>query len=181
MPSMRQARVSFAMSAVMGQLFVCGGAAETVVSSKYALDSAERFDVNAASWNTIPPMSTRRFGHHAAAAMGNVYVCGGASDPTHVLSSMERFVPSRNEWEAMPPMTCPRIGHSAVVLAGKLLIFGGRDVGDFRRAWEREVSTTSETYDVAQAMWTSGVGLPSPRANASAGVVFRAWHAMNMS
>jgi len=105
-------------------LCICGGLGEGGTTLK----SAECFDPQTGSWESLPPMLIRRHGHVAGTIAGDIYVCGGFGPfGLQFGATVERFYMHSFKWETRKSMNTPRANHAAVVIAGQLCVTGGLD------------------------------------------------------
>ncbi|MCP3982191.1 MAG: hypothetical protein GY716_23025 [bacterium] len=138
----------------------------------------EIFDPADGTWSVPAPMPTPRGGAGSAfvpgpgvlgGSRGNVYVFGGDSTPGLVngtpLTTVEAYDVQADAWSGVSPMLVGVTDVPATVYfpqTGEIHVIGGYDgavAGD-----------TVQIYDLATGSWSFGPALPTPRANAIAGI-----------
>eukprot|EP00927_Polykrikos_kofoidii_P068175 TRINITY_DN63548_c0_g1_i1.p1 TRINITY_DN63548_c0_g1~~TRINITY_DN63548_c0_g1_i1.p1 ORF type:complete len:465 (-),score=71.62 TRINITY_DN63548_c0_g1_i1:37-1323(-) len=139
------------------RLYVAGGA-----DGHQALNSAERFDADSMSWQTLPPMSSPRAAAASTVVFRRLYVCGGMSG-SQELSSVECFIPAACLWEPLPPLHQARGEAVAGMVAGRLCVLGG--------ICNQRVLGTVEGFNFEEGVWEALGSLLQPRAEASAGSI----------
>lgn len=103
-------------------LYVLGGRAP----DSLAVDTAERFDLAANRWETLPPMPVPVGGLAAVADGNRVIAIGGGDDGRGtVTGAVQEFDPASGEWSLLPSLRTPRHGHGATVLDSRIWVFGG--------------------------------------------------------
>lgn len=156
LPAMPTPRHGCAAAAVIGILYVFGGANDTGLP----LATAERFDPLLGRWEKLTALPTARHGSACAAVAGLLYVVGGY-DGEGVLSTTERFDPAAGRWEVLPLMPTARGRCAAASLEGLVYAVGGAtDDG-------REVSVV-ECFNPGSCRWTSLEPMPTARCGCSA-------------
>ena len=109
LPPMSVARSSHCcVRAEGGYVYVIGGWG-SVNGVQTRLDSVERYDVAARTWETVAPLTEARVHAGVAFLNGKIYVCGGegAAPAPHnrkALSSVESYDPDTNTWKVCTPM-----------------------------------------------------------------------------
>jgi N-acetylneuraminic acid mutarotase len=153
------ARGETAAAVADDQLYVIGGL--TGLGGD-ASDEVSVYDPAGDGWEGAPALPSAR--HHAAAAglNGTVYVSGGgpsASDwtPQPTVWALDA---EAGAWRDLAPMPQGRLGHRMLAIGEILYVVGG--VGDTGRVL---------AYDVADATWTIGAEMPTPRDHLAAVVV----------
>mmetsp|Transcript_534 Transcript_534/g.1568 ORF Transcript_534/g.1568 Transcript_534/m.1568 type:complete len:475 (-) Transcript_534:352-1776(-) len=159
LPDMPTPRHGCASAAVIGILYVFGGAND----SGLPLATAERYDPMVGCWERLPPLPTARHGSACAVASGVLYVLGGY-DGEGVLAVAERFDPAANRWEILPPMPSSRGRCAAAAAEGLVFVAGGTDDDG------RELSL-AEQFDPMNRQWLALPPMPTPRCGCSAAVV----------
>jgi len=96
-------------------VFVCGG------TSPPSLSSIERFDTVAWRWESLQPLSARRYGHAAVVLEGQLYICGGEPGPRDVM----RYNSESSSWDSLPLMPMQRYDFAAAAVRGLLYVCGG--------------------------------------------------------
>jgi len=94
----------------------------------------ERFDIQQACWEELPPPSQSRCEFAWDVCGENLYICGGHdshTDDAATLNSVERLNLATGSWQTMPSMLKPRYGASACVVEGRLYVCGGAADVDF--------------------------------------------------
>ncbi len=104
------------------RLYVLGGRSP----SSLAVATAERFDLGADEWQTLPPLPVPSGGLAAVAAGDRVIALGGGNDGAGtVTGAVQEFDPASGEWTLLPSLRTPRHGHGAALLGEKIWVFGG--------------------------------------------------------
>src|SRR5919109_338231 len=158
--SMSQRRSYIAAAELGGMIYAAGG---MVGETGRRLDTLQRYDPEAGSWETLRrlPVPVRAA---AGAALGEtLYVLGGSpleGDGREVFA----YDTERDEWEARAPLPEPRLNHGAVSLGGEIYVLGGFVEG--------EEQDDVFVYDPAQDDWSAAAPLPEPN-HAFGAVVFR--------
>lgn len=130
---LQQARESpaAAYTPASDQIYICGGC-----NDQAPLRSVERFDLESATWEVMPPMLQRREGALAGVIKGRIYICGGHNGKQHLKSS-ERFDVASGTWHACPPMRQRRSMAGGAVRRNCLVACGGVDGVEALREVER--------------------------------------------
>mmetsp|Transcript_66315 Transcript_66315/g.209629 ORF Transcript_66315/g.209629 Transcript_66315/m.209629 type:complete len:449 (+) Transcript_66315:49-1395(+) len=157
---MSEQRRNLAAVSLRGQLLLCGGSSAFPGPADAGTfsDTAQAFSPMAAEWRALPPMTTCRLDHAAAALQGCAYVCGGLSKDG-LLASVERFDPVAGAWLLVPPMREPRFNHAVAALAGRLYVCGGHgepqphsDVRFPARSSVERFGAATGSWEVAEPM-----------------------------
>jgi len=124
--------------------------------------SAERYQLDANTWETLPaPPQDLGYNGCAAAHSGRVYYFGGQTDQTQALS----FDPSTNTWATHTNLPNGRFYHQCVVIGDHIYV-----VGDEPR------SATTLKYTPSTDSWTTpasmGTSRHSPAAAALGGKLY---------
>ena len=104
------------------RLYVLGGRSPRSL----AVATAERFDLGADRWETLPPMPVPTGGLAAVAVGNRVIAIGGGDDGAGtVTGAVQEFDPDSGRWALLPDLRTPRHGHGAALLGEKIWVFGG--------------------------------------------------------
>jgi len=156
LPDMPTPRHGCAAAAVIGILYVFGGANDCGVP----LDTAERYDPLTKQWEPLPSLPTARHGSCCVANAGVLHVLGGY-DGEGVLSAVERFDPACGRWEIMPSMPTHRGRCAAAAHGGLIYIVGGTDD-------EGHEIDALEELDPSQRSWRLLPPMPTARCGCAA-------------
>jgi N-acetylneuraminic acid mutarotase len=167
-----------AAAAVGDRFYVFGGfrLPDTGKNGWYPENKAWAYDAKTQTWSALPPMPTPRGALAAAAAGDKIYVVGGAKipsgmslpdglspgGPVEMLGTLEMFDTATNRWTSLQPMSLPRNHHGVAAVGGKLYVMGGRVGSSFSGGWSTN-ATTTEIYDIASGIWSTGAPLPTAR------------------
>lgn len=129
---------------VESQIYVVGG-----ISDREYLNSIERYDPLANTWENLKSMTIPRAGAAVTSAYGKLYVIGGYNSQLEDINSVEMYDPATNTWTVKASMTNARSNHGAATLNGKIYVVGG-DV----------TNTSVEVYNPLTDSWTSSASIP---------------------
>jgi len=85
--------------------------------------NVERYDINANSWTSMPPMPTARDSVAVVAVSGVLYAVGGDNALDRSLSTVEAFNPSLEAWTTKTAMPLALTGVGGVLIDGKVYVF----------------------------------------------------------
>ncbi len=169
---MPTARVSHAVAALDGKLFVVGGVSQCPLCLPQ-LQTIEVYDPVSNTWDLTPRalMPTGREGASAAAIDGKLYVVGGlVRDPTNqfifsVTDVVEVYDPVSNTWDITKmPMPTPRANAAVEVIEGKFHVVGGQD-------FLGGIFAIHEVYDPLTDTWSTLEPMPTARVDPMTGVI----------
>ena len=155
LPSMSVARHWFAAVELDGRLYAIGGENETSEhegGKRNFLDSVEVYTCQNHRWESLPPMSRLRSGHHVAVLGGKLYVVGGeefrdGEDDESKLIVGEVYDPCQNVWSFFAPLE-PSFSDSVAALLS---------IED--KLWAVNRRGVIRIYDASLDSWFDG---PSP-------------------
>lgn len=145
------ARDGLGAVALAGHVYAVGGS-----NSHYeAVDTVERYDPRAGSWEVLAPLSVARRALAVVDLDGSVYALGGHDD-RETLRVAERFDLAAGRWRQVAPMRVARWYLAAVAHGGALYAVGGADE-------DLNPMGVVERYDPAQDRWQPAPPLPTAR------------------
>lgn len=149
-----------------GRVLVAGGSyAETkgTVVTVTTLNSAEIYNPQSDTWETIAPMATPRVGYSLTILLdGTVLAVGGAGS---ALTSAERYDPDQQRWLPTSNLSVGVRNHTATCLAnGNVVLAGGYNSPE----GSASESATVQQYDTASSSFVAGKPLNIRRANHAA-------------
>jgi hypothetical protein len=120
-----------------------------------------RYDPQAKSWATLPPMPAPRSTHDAVVVNSKIYVVGGwclpggGSENGKFLDTALVFDLARRgaQWESLPTPPFRRRALAAAAIKGKVYVIGGLTENG-------KVVTTVDLYDPLTHLWSRGPDLP---------------------
>ena len=172
--SMPTARQTAAAGVINGVLYVVGGSDAT--SSTASKRANEAYDPVTDTWVAKAPDPIQNGAGQGVAyagagvIAGKLYVVGGEGTcgPCIPTSVLEVYDPSTDTWSSKAPMPTARAELTAGVVNGILYVIGGRTGGGASAS----VSVgTVEAYDPTTDTWTTRAAMPTPRQDATVGVV----------
>lgn len=147
LPSMAESRSRASAFALGGHVYVCGGC-----DGYFYLDSVERLNLAAGSWEPGPPLTNKRAkGAVAKAADGGVWLVGGSS-AFGALRTAERLDPLGGCWGKMPELLARRAGASAAAVKNSIFVCGGNG-GAHRSTNGGLFGRSAEVFDAASGAW----------------------------
>lgn len=148
-------RASACVATLDGKLYLFGGARATTVSD------ASVYDVDADSWQALPPLPEPREHCAAGAIGGSIYIASGrAGGIAGFEPNTWQFDPATAAYTPRAPIATPRGGTAGAVLAERLIIFGGEGNPD---PTSLGVFTNIEAYDPASDSWQALAPMLLPR------------------
>ena len=157
LPPMKSPRGLFSCVMHSKYIYVIGGIDE----DRKALDTVERYNVEAKTWHRLPNMPTKRFGCAAGVVGNKIYVVGGEDIDDNELATTSVFNLSEQQWESSPnkfdsggPLCTPpvadmkeRRGMLSVVAVDRFIVaIGGGDE-------DGNLLSTIEVLDTSRNIW----------------------------
>jgi Kelch motif protein len=128
LPDMHSRREHVGAAVVGDSLYVLGGRAP----HSFAVDTAERLDLDDERWYALPPMPVPSGGLSAISVDGRVIAVGGGNDAAGtVTAAVQELDPASGEWSLLPGLRIARHGHGATAIGDRLWVFGGSDCAYF--------------------------------------------------
>jgi glucose/arabinose dehydrogenase/N-acetylneuraminic acid mutarotase len=142
-----------------GKLYVIGGSTAPFSGS---VSNAAVFDPVAASWTSLPPMTTGRGGPTAQVLDGKIHVVGGLASDGASLASVEVYDPVTNSWSAGVPMQTRRDNPGSAVFNDRLYVFGGRTRNADGSSDDPTLNSV-EVFDPVANTWSFASPMPTGR------------------
>jgi N-acetylneuraminic acid mutarotase len=157
-----QARDTFATAEVNGIIYVIGGDINQHVVDTIIRD-VEAYNPILDEWTPRAPLPSPRAGAAVATVGTRIFVIGGTGTGGVRLDSMLEFETTTGVWTARHSLPAHRSNAQAVTVNGQVYAIGGAD--------DSGLVPTIDIYDPLSDSWSTGVSLPSARADVSAGAV----------
>ena len=117
-------------------------------------DNCWVYDIAMNKWETMPPLTTARFGHRSVSLGECVYVMGGFGVGGKLLASVECLNMKRRQWATMPDLPYAVYSSMATTYDNKVFVFGGgggASCGD---------TCYSQVFDVTSGTWSTVSVMP---------------------
>ena len=132
---------------------------------------AQSSSLNAAgdgAWSVKTPLPVSKYGLHAAAVDGRIYVIGGEHGQPNAVptGAVDVYDPTTDKWAEAASMPTARGFFATAVVDGRIFAIGG----SLNMVLRDPATARVEIYDPKTNRWSQGTDMPTPRADLTAGV-----------